>query len=53
MQNYEKLGEYLKQNNYIPIQTKHILVKDFYQEIKVPSRDWKVFILGENQINAG
>ena len=41
---------YLKSKNYIPIQTKQILVKDFYKPITETSTEWKVFILGENQI---
>lgn len=51
--NSDKLEEYLKNNKYLPIQTQHILVKDFYKPVKENSRDWKVFMLGENQINAG
>ena len=51
--NSDKLEEYLRNNNYLPIQTQHILVKDFYKPVKADSRDWKVFMLGENQINAG
>ena len=51
--NSDKLEEYLKGNKFIPIQTQHILVKDFYKPVKEESRDWKVFMLGENQINAG
>lgn len=48
--NSEKFENYLKSKNYIPIQTKQILVKDFYKPITETSTEWKVFILGENQI---
>ena len=52
MQNGENFGEYLKSKGYIPIQTQHILVKDFYKPIKEEAADWKVFLLGENQISS-
>src|SRR5574344_2074629 len=48
--NSEKFGQYLNSKNYSPIQTHHILVKEFYQTLPQESTDWKVFILGENQI---
>lgn len=51
--NSEQLEEYLKNNSYTPIQTQHILVKDFYKLAKQESESWKVFMLGENQINQG
>ncbi len=48
--NYEKFENYLKSKDYYPIQTQQILVKDYYKPVKEESQDWKVFILGENQI---
>lgn len=48
--NSEKFGDYLKAQNYIPIQTQQILVKDYYKPVKQECSDWKVFIFGENQI---
>ena len=45
-----KFGDYLKAQNYIPIQTQQILVKDYYKPVKQECSDWKVFIFGENQI---
>ena len=50
MKNSEKLENYLKEQNYTPIQTQQILVKDCYKTVKQESADWKVFLLGENQI---
>ncbi len=50
IKNADKLGEYLKSQNYNPIQTQQILVKDYYKPVKEEASDWKVFILGENQI---
>lgn len=49
--NSEKLEDYLKSKNYVPIQTRHILVKDFYRVVKEESKNWNVFILGESQIS--
>ncbi len=49
--NSDTFEAYLKSNNYHPIQTQHILTKDFYRQIKEDSINWKVFILGEDQIN--
>lgn len=43
----EQLGEYLQSKNYQQIQTRHILVKDYYKPIKQESPNWNVFILGE------
>lgn len=48
--NSEKFEQYLKAQNYNPIQTQQILVKDFYKPVKEMSASWKVFILGENQV---
>lgn len=48
----EKFGDYLKNKGFIPIQTQHILVKDFYKPVAQESSDWKVFLLGENQISS-
>ena len=50
IKNADKLGDYLKSQNYTPIQTQQILVKDYYKPVKEEASDWKVFILGENQI---
>ena len=49
--NSQRLENYLKSKNYEPIQTRHILVKDFYRPIKEESPNWNVFILGESQIS--
>lgn len=49
--NSQRLEDYLNSKDYIPIQTKHILVKDFYRAIKQESKNWNVFILGESQIS--
>ncbi len=46
----EQLEIYLNSKNYTPIQTRQILVKDFYRPIAEPAEGWKVFLLGENQI---
>lgn len=46
-----KFEEYLKNKGYNPIQTSHILVKDFYKPVKETSQAWQVFLLGENQIS--
>ena len=51
--NSENLEDYLKKNSYTPIQTQHILVKDFYRTVGEETANWQVFMLGENQINAG
>lgn len=48
--NSEKFENFLKSNNYYPIQTQQILVKDYYKPVAENSRNWNVFILGENQI---
>ena len=45
--NAESFGEYLKSKNYIPIQTRQILVKDYYKPIVQESPNWSVFVLGE------
>lgn len=45
----EQLENYLKSKNYNPIQTKQILVKDFYKPINQESTNWNVFLLGEDQ----
>ncbi len=50
VKNAEKFEEFLKSQGYNPIQTQQILVKDFYKPIKEESANWKVFILGENQV---
>ena len=49
--NSQKLEDYLKVKGYNPIQTKHILVKDFYRPVKEESKNWNVFVLGESQIS--
>ena len=46
-----KLEEFLKSNNFYPIQTKHILVKDFYRPIAQETANWKVFLTGETEIS--
>lgn len=51
MKNSENFEQYLKSQNYNPVQTQHILVKDFYKPVADESTDWKVFILGENRIS--
>lgn len=51
--NSDKLEEYLRTHDYKPIQTQHILTKDFYKEVKEDSINWKVFLLGEEHINTG
>lgn len=48
--NSEDFEQYLKSKNYQPIQTRHILVKDYYKLAKEEAGDWNVFLLGENQI---
>ncbi len=50
LKNSDTFGEYLKTKGYIPIQTQQILVKDFYKKIPEENANWKVFVLGENQI---
>lgn len=50
IKNSERLENHLNSQNYNPIQTQQILVKDYYKEVKEEVKDWKVFILGENQI---
>lgn len=45
----ERLGNYLESKGYNRIQTKQILVKDFYKPIKQESANWNVFLLGEDQ----
>lgn len=49
--NAENFENYLRSKNYIPVQTRQILVKDFYKTIKQTAQDEKVFVLGENQIS--
>lgn len=49
--NSQRLENYLNLMKYTPIQTHHILVKDFYRTVKEESPNWNVFILGENQIS--
>ena len=51
IKNSQVFENYLQSKGYIPIQTHHILVKDFYRTIKEESPNWNVFILGENQIS--
>ena len=45
----ERYENYLTSKGYNPIQTKQILVKDFYKPIKQESANWNVFLLGEDQ----
>jgi len=47
--NSEKFEQYLKEKNCQPIQTRQILVKDFYRQVREESSAWNVFLLGENQ----
>lgn len=49
--NSQKLENYLNSKGYKPVQTNHILVKDFYRTVKEESKNWNVFILGEGQIS--
>lgn len=49
--NSEQLENYLNTNGYTPIQTQHILVKDFYRLQKEKSSKLEVFMLGDSQIN--
>ena len=49
--NSERLENYLKSRNYLPIQTMHILVKDFYKEVPQEASDWKVFVFEENRVS--
>lgn len=49
--NSQKFENYLLSKNYNPIQSRHILVKDFYRTIKEESQNWNVFILGESQVS--
>ncbi len=51
MNEASKLEQYLTEKKYYPVQTQHILVKDFYKQIDEKSTDWKVFIMGENSIS--
>lgn len=51
IKNSEQIEQYLQSKGYHPVQTQHILVKDFYKPVKEESNAWKVFILGENQIS--
>jgi len=46
-----RLGEFLKSKDFYPIQTKHILVKDFYRPIAQEAAEWKIFLTGENRIS--
>ncbi len=50
IKNSERIENYLKSQNYNPIQTQQILVKDYYKPVKQEAQAWKVFILGENHI---
>ena len=52
LQGSESFGEFLTQKGFSPIQTQHILVKDFYRPVVEESNAWKVFLLGENQISS-
>lgn len=51
IKNSQKLENYLNSKGYMPIQTKQILVKDFYRTVKEESQNWNVFIMGESQIS--
>ncbi len=54
IKNTENLENWLRTNNYTPIQTQQILVKDFYRPVKEEApAGWKVFILGENEVHSG
>ncbi len=44
----EKLGEYLKNKNYQPIQNQVLLVKNFYRPVKTAENALQVFLFGEN-----
>lgn len=49
--NSEEFEQYLRSKNYTPIQTQHILVKNYYkQAAETSSLGWEVFSLGENSI---
>lgn len=47
----DKLNEFLTNTNFYPVQTNHILVKDFYKQETAPANNWKIFLLGENKIS--
>lgn len=49
--NSQELENYLKSQNYTPIQTMQILVKDFYKQVPQESSDWKVFVFEENKVS--
>ena len=49
--NSSKFEEFLQKKSYKPIQTQHILVKDYYSPILETDSNWKVFLLGENHIS--
>ncbi len=53
IKNHEKFGQYLDSKNYTPIQKSFILVRDYFKPEASPVSDWKVFMLGENQISRG
>ena len=46
----EKFEEYLKAKGFLPVQTRQILVRDFYKPIAETTGDWEIFILGENRV---
>jgi hypothetical protein len=46
------MEEILNKKNYTKIQTRQILVKDFYKTIPAENSNWNVFLLGENQIGS-
>jgi hypothetical protein len=48
----EKMEEFLTQKDFSKIQTRQILVKDFYKAILTENSNWNVFLLGENQIGS-
>lgn len=52
VKNAQTFENYLKSKSYNPIQTQQILVKDFYKPVYSESKNWKVFLLGENQITS-
>ena len=43
----DQLENYLKTAKFTPIQTKHILIKDFYKPIIEENTEWKIFALYE------
>ena len=51
IKNAEDFENYLISKKYNSVQTRHILVKDFYREIKQSAQEGNSILLGENQIS--